>query len=133
MLSEKKEPYTTHVLMVSTGVANQFLRDNPVNAGRVRVITHATIEDVGVAALFRVRLGRDKGATPQHWFEEEIEASAGVLFWSNHPLLVPPGESFLARWTNTTEGDRLHMWLDGYTIPLHPKKLRKVISAKEEQ
>lgn len=119
---EHKEPYTIHLLMVSTGVANQFLRDNPVNAGRVRYITHATIEDPTIGADFRVRLGRDKGAAPQHWFEEELEGSGGVLFWSNHPLLVPPGECFLARWTNTAIGDRLHMWLDGYTIPLHPPK-----------
>jgi len=55
-----------------------------------------------------------KGHGYEHWVGEEKSPSAGTLYWIDWPTYLVEGETLVARFYNTTAGNKLHMLIEGW-------------------
>lgn len=84
-----------------------YMKLNPVSPGKVRVLTHVTVEDK-TSAFTKCRLGIDHGGT-LHYLDELETISADELAVARSDVLLGEGDSFFAELTGTTTGDDLVM------------------------
>jgi hypothetical protein len=83
-----------------------------VKQGRLRVLTHATVENT-TTAYTKCRLGIDHGGV-LHYLDELQTIAADELAVSRSDVLLGEGDRFFAELTGTTDGDELIMTCIGW-------------------
>lgn len=110
----KKYPYVKELIKISDGSTNVDVDDDPVPPGRKIVIKHwAAIDET--SAFTELTLLRKIGKR-EHELEEQKSPAANTLYWSTNEYHFTEGEVISTRFTGTTSGDVLKVYLDGYWI-----------------
>jgi len=86
----------------------------PVPQGEYWRIEHAATEDLTTAST-EVRIGivRSSVFVP---LQEQEAPSAARLYWADRPIHLSTGDRLRARWTGTTSGDRLRLYVNGVSM-----------------
>lgn len=116
----KKYPYVKVLRAVSDGRTDFYVDDEPVPAGRKIIITHwaAINKNHGFTKLTFLR----KGHGYDHEFTAWGSPAADTLYWTNWEYHFTEGEVISTRFTGTTSGDELIVYLDGYWIKTEAEK-----------
>lgn len=89
-----------------------YLKLLPVKPGRVRVLTHVTVEN-RTTDYTKCRLGISRGAL-LYYLDELQDIEANELAVSRSDILLGEGDYFFAELTGTTTGDVLVMTCAGW-------------------
>lgn len=110
-MDDKGRPYTHSVGILSGGGTYDDLDDDRVDPGKLRVITHVSVENK-TNAYTHLRIGVERtGVFLPH--EEEKSPVAGEVYWTRSRIIVPAGSLLKARMTGCTSGDVLEMHIQG--------------------
>jgi len=124
----EKIPYTRHLKAVSDGAALFYVQDNPVPTGTWLCVQHITVEDETLN-FDQIRVGQGTDEFNVHWWEDQPAPAASVLYEFEELFFVQELHRVIVRLDGTTAGDRLNVWIDGYTwekvISGRPFKPRK--------
>ena len=110
----EKIPYSKPLRAVSTGAALFYVLDNPMGSSTWLFVQHIAVEDV-TTFFNNIRVGRGKDQYDVFWWEDRPVPAAGVVYNFEVRFFVPPGERVIVRFDGTVAGDRLRVWIDGYT------------------
>ena len=110
----EKIPYSKPLRAVSTGAALFYVLDNPMGSSTWLFVQHIAVEDI-TTNFNNIRVGRGKDQYDVFWWEDRPVPAAGVVYNFEEMFFVPPGERVIVRFDGTAAGDRLRVWIDGYT------------------
>ena len=110
----EKIPYSKPLRAVSDGAALFYILDNPTGSSTWLFVQHIAVEDV-TTFFNNIRVGRGKDQYDVFWWEDRPVPAAGVVYNFEEMFFVPPGERVIVRFDGTVAGDRLRVWIDGYT------------------
>ena len=110
----EKIPYIRHLTAVSDGAAHFYMLDNPVPTSTWLAVQHMTVEDV-TTNFDNIRVGQGRDQYNIHEWEDRPVPAAGVLYEFEELFFVQELNRVIVRLDGTTEGDRLNVWIDGYT------------------
>jgi len=110
--SRKRHPYTKPLFLKKAGTGAEYLKDDPVQMGRVLVLTSIACEDE-TSALTDVRIGKFSAGAFLPW-EEQKTPVAGELVFSQEEHWIREGEQFAARFNGGAASDVCKVYLDGY-------------------
>jgi len=110
----EKIPYIRHLKAVSDGAALFYMLDNPVPSGTWLAVQHITVEDE-TTNFDNIRVGQGRDQYSIHEWEDRPVPAAGVLYEFEELFFVPELSRVVVRLDGTTDGDRLNVWIDGYT------------------
>lgn len=103
---------------LGVGVTNETVRLSlgPVASGKLRVLTHVTVENTD-HAFDKCRLGVNAGGR-DHYLDEITTVSVDELCVSRSDILLMERDIFFAEFTGTEDGNRLIMTCAGWTKDL---------------
>lgn len=110
----EKIPYSRPMKAVSDGAALFYVMDNPIGASTWLFVQHIAVEDE-TTNFDNIRVGRGTDEHDPFWWEDRPVPAAGVVYNFEEMFFVPPGERVIVRFDGTVAGDRLRVWVDGYT------------------
>ena len=124
----EKIPYVKHLRAVSDGAALFYILDDPMKSGTWLFVQLITVEDE-TTNFDNIRIGRGRDEADVFWWEDTPVPAAGVLYDFEPLFFVPEMERVIVRFDGTTAGDRLNVWINGYTtgkvITGRPDRTRK--------
>lgn len=100
-------------LVVSAGDALDDVSFGPIDPERIYHIARMAVEDENNAVTTDVRIFVE-GHGYNHQLFEQNTPSAGVLYTDKDPHHLMEGETFTARFTGATSGDRLAFYFEGW-------------------
>jgi len=89
-----------------------YIKLRPIAPGKIRVLTHVTVEN-RTAAFTRCRLGIDQSGVV-HYLDELQTIAANELAVSRSDILLGEGDYFFAQLTGTHDPDELVMTCIGW-------------------
>ena len=89
-----------------------YIKLKPVAAGKIRVLTHVTVENTG-NDYTKVRLGIDNGGV-LYYLDELASPTADELAVARSDVLLGEGDRFFAELIGTTTGNELIMTCCGW-------------------
>ena len=102
------------ITKTSDAATNVDLKTKPVDRGETWCIQKVACEDeTNAYTSLRILVG---GHGWEHLLAEEKTPSAGTLYWTDEPFFLYPGEFLVARFTGTTNGDKLKVYYTGYKV-----------------
>ena len=110
----EKIPYSKPLTAVSDAAALFYILDNPMMSSTWLFVQHIAVEDV-TTNFNNIRVGRGTDQYDVHWWRDRPVPAAGVVYHFDEIFFVPPGERVVVRFDGTVAGDRLRVWIDGYT------------------
>jgi len=113
-MGAKKYPLRIHLGCTSDGSPTIYLGTKPVPPGEVWCIqTYAfeneTSASIEVRAAIQIR-------DFYHWIFQQENSPAGDLYWFTDDFFLVEGERLTTRFTGTTLGDELHVYITGYRM-----------------
>jgi len=110
----EKIPYSKPLRTVSDGAAQFFILDNPMGSSTWLFVQNIAVEDE-TTFFDNIRVGRGTDQFNVFWWRDRPVPAAGVVYHFDEIFFVPPGERLIVRFDGTVAGDRLRVWIDGYT------------------
>lgn len=90
------------------------LRTDPVQPGRLLVITHiAILNNTNNFSSVRVSIG---GFGRDHILMEDRACVAGYVYWTNCDIAIPQGKTLQVTFYGATLGDDLFVYITGYEV-----------------
>lgn len=111
-MSRKRYPYTKRLKLAKAGTGAEYISDDPVDMGKVTVLTSISVEDK-TNALTKVRIGKKTGGYFHPW-EEKLAPIAAALSFSTWEHWIRADEQFQAELTGGAASDECWAYLDGY-------------------
>jgi len=108
--------YRRTVKEVSDGGASVRLELSRIRAGKIKVLTHISVEN-RTSAYTKCRLGTSNGGT-DHYMDELQTLAANELAVSRSDIILGEGDVFFAELTGTTSGDTMVMTCVGWEAKL---------------
>lgn len=101
----------------ATGItgASIIISTDKVDPGRIRVLTHVSIEDAD-NSYTKCRLSIWNGAV-DFWLDEAIYPEEGELLVHPKDILLGEGDILRATLTGTTTGDKIKLYAIGWEMP----------------
>jgi len=107
-----KYPLRIRVAKESTGATDEYLQTEKVEPERIWCIQTLAFEnETSVTAEVRVYI---EGHGYPHYILQQENPPAADLYWFTDDFLLVEGERLVCRFTGTTSGDLLRMYLTGY-------------------
>lgn len=113
-INEFDQLYRRTISQNSEGATQERLKLNRIDARRVRVLSHVTVENK-TTAYTKCRLGIDNGGI-DHYLDELQTIAADELAVSRSDITLGEGDIFFAELTGTTSGDELIMNCVGWEM-----------------
>lgn len=113
-INEFDRLYRRSIAKISTGSATFNLKLDRIDARRVRVLTHVSVENK-TTAYTKCRLGINAGGVI-HYLDELQTIAADELAVSRSDITLGEGDIFFAELTGTTSGDELIMNCVGWEM-----------------
>lgn len=110
----EKIPYIKDLKAVSDGAALFYVQDDPIKSGTWLFVQLITVENE-TTNFDNIRVGQGTDDSDVHWWEDRPVPAAGVLYEFEPLFFVPDGHRVIVRFDGTTAGDRLRVWINGYT------------------
>jgi len=108
--------YRRTVTKLSDGEATFRLKLNKIKAGKVRTLSHVTVENE-TSAYTKCRLGIDAGGR-DHFLDELQTIAADELAVSRSDIILGEGDVFFAELTGTSADDVIIMTCVGWEAEL---------------
>ena len=110
----EKIPYLKHLHAISDDATLYYVLDDPIRSSTWLFVQHMTVEDE-TTNFDNIRVGQGKDQYDIHKWEDRPVPAAGVLYDFEELFFVPEGHRVIVAFYGTTVGDRLNVWIDGYT------------------
>jgi len=108
----KKLALRLRYIQISAGAATEEVKSESPQPGWQWCIQNAGFEDeTSNFSELRILI---EGHGYNHWIEEQDNPLAGHLFTLDRDVFLHEGERLVARFSGTTSGDMLAMYLSGY-------------------
>ena len=104
--------YRRNVTRIGVTGTVEYLKLNRVGPGKIRVLSHVTVENE-TTALTKCRIGIDHGGLI-HYIDELQTVIAAELVVSRSDILLGEGDRFFAEFIGTTDDDVLLMTCVGW-------------------
>ena len=104
-------PYRRRLVLDGTAQTVEEIIMSKLLPDRRLWVLHVLLENETSAYSLAELVVRGRGY--DHPIQEELTPQAGRLYWSFDKFLMTEGEFLVARFTGTTTGDRLAMYLTG--------------------
>lgn len=106
------EVITLDIDKAGTAQTNEDLVGPTVPEGVEWHLDHVAVEDE-TTTCSGIRIGIRRASGVFVPFEEQAPAGAGRLYHSSQPIRLAPTEQLMARFTDTTSGDKLRLVANG--------------------
>ena len=100
------------IRFVSGGVTPEYIDDDAVKPGYMRIITRIAVENE-TTAFTKFRIGTWDGAN-FHLAEEQISPAVDTLYWTADPIYLSETEKLRIELRGCISGDVIMVYIDGF-------------------